>query len=341
MSYLIILRATGSNSYVERRIAETEACKFFQQLISAIEYLHSVGCAHRDVKPSNILVDADMNLKLIDFGLGNLYGDDQLLKTACGSPCYAAPELISGDRYEPLLVDIWSSGVTLYVMLYGLLPFDEDDKGALYKKILDCDYKLPSSTSEVARDLVRGILVRNPDKRISVEDIKNHPWMKITSVDYFTDPNSKLMSLQSNGKNYGSKIIEFVSELVTMTAEKFDISKDAILQMLREKDRNKYTTLYHLLKKKYDRNEITFSNTVKINKQEKKRPTYKKILPEIETPQITPGDISINQNRSTHSRNTPGQLEKGYIKRSLQRQTSKGERYELTSKDSRVGSTLK
>ena len=71
-----------------------EACKFFQQLISGIDYLHRIGCAHRDVKPSNILIDSECNLKLIDFGLGNLYSEEEKLKTACGSPCYAAPEVI-------------------------------------------------------------------------------------------------------------------------------------------------------------------------------------------------------------------------------------------------------
>ena len=70
-----------------------ESCKFFQQLISGVSYLHKIGCAHRDIKPSNILIDSDYNLKIIDFGLGNLYSDDEKLKTACGSPCYAAPEV--------------------------------------------------------------------------------------------------------------------------------------------------------------------------------------------------------------------------------------------------------
>lgn len=78
-----------------RRLSEPEACKLFRELISAVEYLHDIGCAHRDIKPSNILVDEEKNLKLIDFGLGNLYSDDEKLKTSCGSPCYAAPEVWS------------------------------------------------------------------------------------------------------------------------------------------------------------------------------------------------------------------------------------------------------
>ncbi len=82
--------------YIENKekLTEKEGCKFFQQLISAIDYLHKIGCAHRDIKPSNILIDAEFNLKLIDFGLGNLYEESEKLKTACGSPCYAAPEVM-------------------------------------------------------------------------------------------------------------------------------------------------------------------------------------------------------------------------------------------------------
>jgi len=82
--------------YIENKekLTEKEACKFFQQLIYAVEYLHKIGCAHRDIKPSNILLDGDLNIKLIDFGLGNIYGSDEQLRTACGSPCYAAPEVM-------------------------------------------------------------------------------------------------------------------------------------------------------------------------------------------------------------------------------------------------------
>ena len=76
-----------------RRLSEIESCKLFRELISSVEYLHEIGCAHRDIKPSNILIDEDKNLKLIDFGLGNQYSEEEKLKTSCGSPCYAAPEV--------------------------------------------------------------------------------------------------------------------------------------------------------------------------------------------------------------------------------------------------------
>lgn len=165
-------------SYIENqeKLSEFEACKYFQQLISAVEYLHTIGCAHRDIKPSNILLDEQMNLKLIDFGLGNLYTQEETLKTACGSPCYAAPEIISGERYDPIGVDVWSSGITLFAMICGYLPFDEESKSVLYKKILSCDYSIPSHVSGSAVDLIRKILVRNPEKRFTIADIMQHPW---------------------------------------------------------------------------------------------------------------------------------------------------------------------
>ena len=120
-----------------------------------------------------------MNLKLIDFGLGNLYVDDETLKTACGSPCYAAPEIISGQRYDPLTVDIWSTGITLFAMICGYLPFDEESKSVLYKKILSGDYSIPSHVSSSAVDLIRRILVINPERRYNIQEIIAHPWFNL------------------------------------------------------------------------------------------------------------------------------------------------------------------
>lgn len=83
-----------------RRLSEIESCKLFRELISSVEYLHEIGCAHRDIKPSNILIDEDKNLKLIDFGLGNQYSEEEKLKTSCGSPCYAAPEVAKFSKQD-------------------------------------------------------------------------------------------------------------------------------------------------------------------------------------------------------------------------------------------------
>jgi len=95
-----------------------------------------------------------MNIKIIDFGLSNMYKQNQLLKTACGSPCYAAPEMIAGEKYNGLKVDLWSCGVILFAMLCGYLPFDDPDTQKLYRKILKIDYDIPSHVSKAGRHLI-------------------------------------------------------------------------------------------------------------------------------------------------------------------------------------------
>lgn len=101
-------------------------------MISAIEYIHKIGIVHRDLKPENILLDYNNNVKLVDFGLSNMYNPGETLKTACGSPCYAAPEMIRNERYHGLSADIWSSGVVLYAMVCGYLPYEDQVTKNLY-----------------------------------------------------------------------------------------------------------------------------------------------------------------------------------------------------------------
>ncbi len=133
------------------RLTEQEACRIYLQLLDGIQYLHEVGVAHRDLKPENLLLDKEKNLKIADFGLSNKYQPGELLQTACGSPCYAAPEMIMGHSYNGLAVDLWSSGVSLYAMLVGCLPFEDPDTGILYKKIMMGSYEEPTFLSIDAR----------------------------------------------------------------------------------------------------------------------------------------------------------------------------------------------
>jgi len=113
-----------------------------------VEYISSLRIVHRDLKPENLLIDFDKGIKLVDFGLSNTYKEGELLKTACGSPCYAAPEMIAGKRYEGSMVDIWSCGVILFAILAGYLPFEDPNTSCLYKKILSADYQVPSFISD-------------------------------------------------------------------------------------------------------------------------------------------------------------------------------------------------
>jgi len=126
------------------KMSEKQARRFFQQIISGIEYSHRLKIVHRDLKPENVLLDDDLNVKIADFGLSNEISDGDFLTTSCGSPNYAAPEVIRGGVYAGPEIDVWSSGVILYVMLCGRLPFEDDDVQVLFQKISrTCSTVLP------------------------------------------------------------------------------------------------------------------------------------------------------------------------------------------------------
>jgi len=108
--------------------------------LSGVEYLAKIGVVHRDLKPENLLFDENKNIKIVDFGLSNIYEQGGTLSTACGSPCYAAPEMILGHKYEGLLADIWSTGIIMYTLLCGYLPFEDDNTSYLYRKIVAGDF---------------------------------------------------------------------------------------------------------------------------------------------------------------------------------------------------------
>lgn len=131
---------------------------------------------HRDIKPENILLDDDYNIKLADFGLSNFMHDGKFFQTSCGSPNYAAPEVISGELYCGPEVDIWSTGVVLYALLAGKLPFDEEIISSLFNKIKRGDYQMPHHLSDEVKDLIRRILQPDPIRRINISQIKRHPW---------------------------------------------------------------------------------------------------------------------------------------------------------------------
>uniref|UniRef100_A0A8B9J027 Maternal embryonic leucine zipper kinase n=1 Tax=Amazona collaria TaxID=241587 RepID=A0A8B9J027_9PSIT len=160
-------------------LSEEEARVFFRQIVSAIAYVHSQGYAHRDLKPENLLIDEEHNLKLIDFGLcakpkGGL---GYHLNTCCGSPAYAAPELIQGKAYIGSEADIWSMGVLLYALLCGYLPFDDDNVMALYRKIMRGKYSIPKWLSPSSTLLLNQMLQVDPKKRITVKHLLSHPWL--------------------------------------------------------------------------------------------------------------------------------------------------------------------
>ena len=161
-----------------RRLDNAEAAFFYYQLINGLEYIHSLGIVHRDLKPENLLLTKEHILKIIDFGLSNYFreGQKELLSTPCGSPCYASPEMVSGKKYNGFKIDVWSTGIILYAMLCGYLPFEDKDNDILFEKILECKLIFPKYIKKDAKDLMQKILVTDPEKRINIKEIKKHPF---------------------------------------------------------------------------------------------------------------------------------------------------------------------
>lgn len=185
------------------------------QLIDAVEYMHKNNIAHRDLKLENVMLDDEKNVVLIDFGLGNFMNPGRLMKTFCGSVAYAAPEMFLSQQYNGAAVDVWSLGVMLYCMVLGYLPFEdpqrviEADFIPLNEPIDEDDCVQPVTKEFV--DLIHGIFQKNPDKRLTIEDIKKHPWTTkglpeapssiISSFDdenYFARIHSYLMTFDSS-----------------------------------------------------------------------------------------------------------------------------------------------
>ncbi|EXJ88818.1 CAMK/CAMKL/AMPK protein kinase [Capronia epimyces CBS 606.96] len=170
------------------RLGEAKARKLFQQIICAVEYCHRHKIVHRDLKPENLLLDKNMNVKIADFGLSNIMTDGNFLKTSCGSPNYAAPEVIGGKLYAGPEVDVWSCGVILYVFLVGRLPFDDEFIPALFKKIQAGTFHIPSQTPPGAVNLIKRCLQVHPVHRITIPEIRQDEWFVKDLPAYLVDP---------------------------------------------------------------------------------------------------------------------------------------------------------
>ncbi|KUF78658.1 SNF1-related protein kinase catalytic subunit alpha KIN10 [Phytophthora nicotianae] len=232
--FLIMEHIDGGEMFeyivAHHRIREPEAAFLFRQIVEGLAYLHSNEVTHRDLKPENLLLqsnnhnsrqqqqqatDSTLLVKIVDFGLSNTHDGGRLLRTACGSPCYAAPEMIQGRLYRGPIADMWSLGVVLFAMVCGFLPFEDSNTNMLYKKILSANYKMPTFLSASVQDLIRRILETDPDKRYTVDKILQHPWLA--------------------------------------GVQKPDISAEEVQSALSKKSFNRFTASYYLLDSKLQR----------------------------------------------------------------------------------------
>ena len=224
-------------------LSEPKACYFFRQLISVIEYLSEMEITHRDIKLENILLDKEKkNIKVIDFGLSNYCSDKELLKSSCGSPCYASPEMLSGKPYHGICTDLWSSGIVLYSMLVGSLPFEEQELPVLYEQIKKGKFYIPSNLSLRAIDILKKLLNVNPSERITLQQIKNHPWFNLEK-----NPMYKGINILKEKFPYNKSVVEYV--INNYFENDNDVNKSKLINMIVEHDCNKYTATYYLAKK--------------------------------------------------------------------------------------------
>lgn len=180
--YLVLEYVEGGElfDYVSSNgaLPEEEAVRLYRQMIAGLSYCHRFNICHRDLKPENLLLDSHRNIKLADFGMAALQPAGKWLNTSCGSPHYAAPEVVNGLQYRGDKADIWSTGIILFAMLNGFLPFDGGSLGKTLHLVKKGDYYLPPTLSVEASDLIQRILQKRPDKRISMDEIWTHPLIR-------------------------------------------------------------------------------------------------------------------------------------------------------------------
>jgi len=217
------------------KLKEEDARRFFQQIISGVDYCHRHNVVHRDLKPENLLLDAALHVKIADFGLSNMMTDGEFLRTSCGSPNYAAPEVISGKLYAGPEVDIWSCGVVLYALLCGTLPFDDEHVPTLFRKIKSGIFPIPDYLNKSVVTLLCHMLQTDPLKRATVEDIRKHEWFNNECPNYLFPEVTTDTSIVD---------VDAISEV----ASKFGVEEEEIHSALLSDDpHNQLAIAYHLV----------------------------------------------------------------------------------------------
>ncbi|CAB0019464.1 unnamed protein product, partial [Nesidiocoris tenuis] len=239
------------SNYIARhgRMTEGGARRKFWQILSAVEYCHNRRVVHRDLKAENLLMDCNMNIKIADFGFSNYYTPGEQLATWCGSPPYAAPEVFEGKKYTGPEIDIWSLGVVLYVLVCGALPFDGSTLHTLRDRVLSGRFRIPYFMSSDCEHLIRKMLVLEPSKRYSVEQIKRHRWM--------VDEAPRLLPSTSLGDNKHAEPNEQILRLM----QSLGIDASQTKESLRNASYDHHAAIYFLLLERLRQHRSTFTLT--------------------------------------------------------------------------------
>ncbi|ESO09961.1 hypothetical protein HELRODRAFT_73300 [Helobdella robusta] len=248
MIYLVLEYASGGEIFdhlvAHGRMNERDARQKFKQIITAVAYCHSRSIVHRDLKAENLLLDANKDIKIADFGFSNYCASGNLLSTHCGSPPYAAPELFEGHQYDGPKVDIWSLGIVLYVLVVGSLPFDGSNLASLRKRILAGKFRVPFFMSTECEDLIRCMLNVDPTKRASMNDIINHRW-QLTQKQPNADVVQPNVAVDEVEEELNQVVLQHMSDL------KIDVNQT--VKSVKEKQYDYLSAIYHLLVDRYRR----------------------------------------------------------------------------------------
>ena len=270
LNYYIIMEYCSKGELFDyivskQRLSKEEASNFFYQLINGIEYIHNKGYAHRDLKPENLLLTSNKVLKIIDFGLTHKFNEDMLLKTKCGSPSYAAPEILKGRQYDGFKSDIWCCGIILYAMLCGFLPFEGENNKILFKNIIKCKLELDIFDDENIKYLIKNLLNPEPKLRIDIEQIKkNEFYLKGEKLFNIMEKNDIIDDNHTISSSCDKKDLkEFKNNLMTENDKDLkieELSKDKInklnFKLLNLKDDNNLNS--YLRKKDYDKKSLDY-----------------------------------------------------------------------------------
>ncbi|KAJ1528638.1 hypothetical protein ONE63_007033 [Megalurothrips usitatus] len=245
--YLILELGDGGDLYdyimrhEGRGLDEETARNYFRQIVRAIDYCHRLHVVHRDLKPENVVFFETLGIvKLTDFGFSNRFCPGQKLETSCGSLAYSAPEILLGDSYDAPAVDVWSLGVILYMLVCGQAPFQEANDSETLTMIMDCKYTVPVHVSDNCKRLIARMLVREPDKRATLEEISRDSWL---AMDEAEEPQGELLPLVSR---------EQVSDddhnvIIQKMANGNIATKEEIIEALDKNEYNYITATYFLL----------------------------------------------------------------------------------------------